>query len=338
MKNMIAHEPVELAEALRALEQAAGITWTLEPVAGEADAVGTVSAGGNSLRFGSEFKRHVRRSMLGRLREQLEQATERRGLPVILCTDYADKGMAQALRDAGLQFIDKAGNGFLNQGGIFVFVTGQPKPVGTRVRERTGRAFQGAGLKLVFELLRNPQLAGRPYRELAALARISLFAVKQAMDDLGDKGFLAPGDTSRQLRQQKRLLDDWSVAYRDRLRPELLRGRYVAANADWWHEVAMGAFPVCWGGEVAATQLGLMRHPQVYTVYGHGNVNALIAAARLHRDAAGNVELLDAFWREPAGGLAPDLLIYADLVTSGVERNMETAQELYAQRIQAKMA
>lgn len=331
-------EQAELADVLQALEQAVGMAWTLEPAAGGVDAVGTLEVNGCTLRFAMEFKRHVRRSMLGRLRNELAQAREQHGLPIIFGMDYVDHGMAQALRAAGIQFIDKAGNGFLNQGGAFVFISGQSKPVGARVRERAGRAFQGAGLRLVFELLRNPQLAERPYRELAGLARISLFAVKQAMDDLGDKGFLVPSGNRRHVRQLKRLLDDWCVAYRDRLRPELVRGLYAVANVEWWQHMDIGAFPACWGGEVAATKLGLMRHPQVHTVYGHGNVNALIAAAKLHRDAAGGVELLDAFWYEPERGIAPDLLVYADLVTSGIERNMETAQELYAQRLQAKFA
>lgn len=337
MKNEHTREHVDLDEALAALEQTGGITCTLES-AGDGDATGAVSVGESRFRFGMVFKHHVRRSMLGRLRDELAHARERRNLPVVLCTDYVDKGMAQALREAAIQFVDKAGNGFLNHGGVFVFVTGQPKPAGTRVRERTGRAFQGAGLRLVFELLRNPQLAERPYRELAKLASISLFAVKLAMDDLGDKGFLVPSGSRRQLRQQKRLLDDWSVAYRDRLRPDLLRGRYMAAKAEWWQDLAMGPLPACWGGEVAATKLGFMRHPQVHTVYGYGSINALIVAAKLHRDAAGNVELFEAFWQDPTGDIAPDLLIYADLVTSGVERNMEAARELYAQRIQDKLA
>jgi hypothetical protein len=335
MKNNCANERADLAEAFRALERAAGITWKLEHADG-VDAIGTVSATGRDLRFGIEFKRHVRRSLLGRLHETLRQTSNRLGLPVMLCTDYADKGMAQALKDAGIQFVDKAGNGFLNQTGVFLFVTGLPKPAGTRVRERTGRAFQGAGLRLVFELLRNPQLAERPYRELAEFAGISLFAVKLAMDDLADKGFLAPQGNHRYLRQQKRLLDDWSVAYRDRLRPGLLRGKFMATNAEWWNDVKMGTFRACWGGEVAATRLGFLRHPQVHTVYHHGDINGLIAAARLHRDEGGNVEILDAFWREPAGDAAPDLLIYADLVTSGLERNMEAARELHAQRIESE--
>jgi hypothetical protein len=133
--------------------------------------------------------------------------------------------------------------------------------------------------------------------------------------------------------QLKRLLDEWSIAYRDRLRPKLTRGLYAAEKPDWWQGADLAGLPACWGGEVAATKLGLMRHPQVVSVYCHGNVNALIAQGRLRPAADGNVEVLDAFWAEPAGDLAPDLLTYADLMTSGNERNVEVARELYAQRI-----
>jgi hypothetical protein len=45
------------------------------------------------------------------------------------------------------------------------------------------------------------------------------------------------------------------------------------------------------------------------------------------------VELLDVFWQDDGGILAPDLVVYADLITSGTERNIETAKELYDRRI-----
>lgn len=324
----------EIDEAFRALATTLDIAWKLEPCLG-LDAIALVSVQGVEIRAGIELRRHLRDSMLGRLREELRHAAGSHGLPTLLCTDYADSRMAKTLREVGIQFIDKAGNAYLDQPGFFVLVHGEPKPAGVYKRQRAGRAFQPAGLRLVFELMRDPRLAGRTYRELAGIAGVSLTAVKFAMDDLTDKGFVREGGGDRRrVVQLKRLLDEWSIAYRDRLRPRLLRGLYAAEKPDWWQNADLTALPGCWGGEVAATKLGLMRHPQVHSVYSHGKVNALIAQGRLRPAEDGNVEVLDAFWKSPDGALAPDLLIYADLVTSGDERNMETARELHARRIE----
>ena len=67
-------------------------------------------------------------------------------------------------------------------------------------------------------------------------------------------------------------------------------------------------------------------------------MNQLIAKGRLRQADDGEVETLEAFWAEPAGELAPDLLVYADPVTSGDERNMEAARQVYAQRTENELA
>lgn len=337
MKNKPAIDTVELTEMFRALGQCADIECQLDPFP-TLDARVKLTFQERPMEIGVQMRRHVRKSMLGQIHERLEELEAKHKLPIILCADYVGPNLANEVKDAGIQFVDRAGNAYLNADGIYVFIQGKPKPKGVLIKEKGGRAFQSAGLRLVFELLRDPQLADKPYRELAEKAGISLFAVKCAMDDLEAKGYLQKTGKRRQLKQGRRLLDEWCVAYRDRLRKELLRGTYKAGKADWWNTVNIRELPACWGSEVAATEMKLMRNPQVFTVYCQGNVNPLIAAGKLHRQDAGNVEILDAFWGNENDKNAPDLIVYADLITSGIERNMETAKELYAQRLAAKLA
>jgi hypothetical protein len=55
-------------------------------------------------------------------------------------------------------------------------------------------------------------------------------------------------------------------------------------------------------------------------------------ALRLIKDATGEVELREKFWRFEAPeypDLVPPLLIYADLLATADDRNIETAQKLY---------
>ena len=53
---------------------------------------------------------------------------------------------------------------------------------------------------------------------------------------------------------------------------------------------------------------------------------------------SGNLEILEIFWDEgyvgTLPGLVPELLIYADLVGSGVERNIQIANEILANDLQ----
>jgi len=277
--------------------------------------------------------------MLGRLREELEYAAGFfEHLPMILCTEYVEPRLAEALRFAGIQFIDKAGNAFLDVDDVFLIIQGQPKPSSVRKKERAGRAFQGAGLKVLFELLRFPEMVLMPYRDIADATHVSVTTVKHCLDDLVDKGHLQKHDKHRRLHCTKRLLDEWSIAYRDHLRPELMVGRYRAETNGWWQQLDLAAHQACWSGEVAAEKLALMRHAQVQTIYRSGSVAELIARGRLCRDEDGTVEILEAFWQDGDDELAPDLLIYADLITSGSERAIETAQELYEQRIKRRFA
>ncbi|OXH90692.1 hypothetical protein CA831_09400, partial [Burkholderia multivorans] len=92
------------------------------------------------------------------------------------------------------------------------------------------------------------------------------------------------------------------------------------------------------GGEPAADLLTHDLKPAAITVYTHGPVsNRLLLDARLRADERGDVEILQAFWppsaaldwRDPALPLAPPLLIYADLVSTGDSRNLAAAEQIH---------
>ena len=57
-------------------------------------------------------------------------------------------------------------------------------------------------------------------------------------------------------------------------------------------------------------------------------------------DESGNIQVYQQFWNEdlisPLPKTAPALLIYGDLMASGVERNIETAQKIYDEIIAAQ--
>jgi hypothetical protein len=106
----------------------------------------------------------------------------------LLITDYIRPGEAESLKHNKVEFIDTAGNVYLNQPPLYVDIIGRKKP---EKPLRAKRAFQKTGLKLIYVLLRQPQAINWNYRELANAAGIALGTVSWILADLREMGFIA---------------------------------------------------------------------------------------------------------------------------------------------------
>lgn len=150
-------------------------------------------------------------------------------------------------------------------------------------------------------------------------------------------------EEKRRLTAPDRLLDEWVANYPTILRPRLQPRRFAAPSADWWRALRaedLAAFDACWGGEVAALALlpgsELSGEPQ--TLYMRParmaqGIHALTSRYRLKPQPNGPIEILEAFWDasidDPTRpGLAPPVLVYADLMASLQPTNLEVAAEL----------
>ncbi len=249
--------------------------------------------------------------------------------PLVACP-YMTPSVAGEFQKAGVPFIDSAGNVFLRGSGLLFRHTGE-RPLTQRVREpgaRGTRAFQPTGLRFLYEVMvRDCTPITGTYRELNVLTGVSLGAIGWILNSLADRGFLTEIDGVRRLAKKRELLDQWCDAYRQRLRPKYLVGRFSFRDTHDLHdrELPAGAY---WGGEVAAAKLTDAIRPELGTLYTEGNVNLCMAKLGLREDDHGNVELLTGFWHNPLSGtaLVPPLLVYGDLITSGSSRNVEAAR------------
>jgi hypothetical protein len=289
--------------------------------------------------FSAIIKKTLTNDILGYVIAELREA---RSQPGVLITRYVTPNQAEKLRRANAQFIDTAGNAFLNQPPLFVLVTGNRRSEDT-VKARPARSFSATGIRVLFALLCRPALAAASYRDIAAAADVSLGAVSQVMEDLKSAGYLVnqqgrQGQQGREGRERRlmkheELIRRWGEAYSERLRPKLLISRFSAENPDWWKEINLEEMNACWSGEVAAAKLTRYLRPQVKTIYAPNRLAALQLKFRFRQDKNGDIELLKKFWtfdRDAAPpGTAPALLVYADLMASGDERNIETAGMIY---------
>lgn len=331
-KRLPRHEPDLLQTALAAV-QLPGLQWTIlgeerGGVAERTDVGVCLRFDGREIRYVTELKRGLRRATLGATVHHLAGYGDK----ALLVADYITPPMADELRARGVQFIDTAGNAYLTQPPLYVWIKGQ-RPQATFARQvQGGRAFQATGLQVLFTLLCVPKAVNRPYRDIAALAGVAHGTVGWVMAELPQLGFVATLRKQRRLIDTERLLKRWVDAYGQTLRPKLLLGRYEARKLDWADDIDATRYGLRLGGEPAAARLAHHLRPGTATFYGNKIDPRLLIEQRLQPDRNGNVEVLRRFWtfEGETPGLAPHLLVYADLLAIGDTRCLEIAGEMYA--------
>lgn len=257
--------------------------------------------------------------------------------PFLLVAKYINGQMAEQLKQDGIEFIDTAGNAFINQPPLYIFIKGtRPPDIAKHIPVK--RAFKPAGLRTIYAFLCNPGLENKTYREIAAVTDVALGTVDWIMKELKELGYLLDmGKRGNRLIQKEKLLHRWLTAYPEQLRLKLTLGRFKGEYG-WWQQKTLDPFKAQWGGEVAAAKLTQYLQPQIITIYTTPQqLNQLLIGNRLKRDPTGDVEILERFWKptEPLTGkdLVHPILIYADLLATGNERNIETARIIYEQHI-----
>jgi len=153
------------------------------------------------------------------------------------------------------------------------------------------------------------------------------------MQELIDLNFILKTKQTRKLKNSNELLNRWITAYHDVLRPRLLkkRMRFIKQeNYTKWKEIDLAKVTgrVYWGGEPGANLLTGYLHPGTFTIYTDQNWHNF-KEIELVPDDNGKVEILDIFWKPETFAGVPPVLIYADLMSSGSDRNIETANMIY---------
>ncbi|MCB2182684.1 MAG: hypothetical protein KQH63_11695 [Desulfobulbaceae bacterium] len=340
MNKRIAEQAV-LQQAVNALAGATGLLLEIVHPPALADKYGPDAAlkiaipGMEGARqFAVEVINILNRASLGFAIQRLGQFQERG----ILVTTYVTPPIAEELRKMNIQFIDAAGNAFLNTLPLFIYIKGNKLPE-LRRPEPMNRAFRPAGLQVIFALLCNKGLENAPFRQIARLALVALGTVGLVMKDLKEMGYLVDmGKRGRRLTKKENLLERWVTAYPEQLRQKLTIGRFTAQNHNWWQETDIRAFHGFWGGEIAAAKATEYLKPQIATLYMHDQPGKLIIGNKLKKAADGDIEILKAFWdfgdvKTEFPDLAPPLLVYADLLATGNPRNIETAKLIYDKNI-----
>lgn len=339
------HNPDLLKAALEAFTRTTGLVARLidsgpqMPAATTSyrpDALIEIQTQDKLLRFVVELKRLDRYAAVAQARTFWPEDAQP---PLILVAPFITPQTAQRCRDLHLFFMDAAGNAYIDQPGLYVYVTGQKRPAGFPAIT-PGRMNNPATLKVVFALLCRPELVNCPYREIATAAQVALGTVGLAMKELEtrkDVGTFGATVPKRRLVDPERLLKQWVDFYPATLRPKLRPRRFRAPEFTRFAEINIGEYDAYWGGEVAAGRLTHYLKPQTATIYARQSLSKLITDNRLRADVNGDIEALDVFWdpktlQHPVD-IVPPILVYADLVATTDGRNLETARLLYEREI-----
>lgn len=287
----------------------------------------------NNQQFIVEAKSTVRTSNQGLVMSQLEEMKQKSNRPIILIAEYISKKATEELKERGINYIDTAGNAFIKYNDLVVLIEGQKKA--KKEKTNQSRAFQEAGLKILFHLLYKPEHLQDSYRKIAEKADVSIGSVSNVMAELEELNFLLKTNDKRVLKNTNELLERWIVEFNAVLRPRIVRKRMRFVDPDGqrnWKQLDTQSNDgvILWGGEPGGALLTNNLRPEQFVIFTDLELSGLAKQFRLVPAENGEIEVLQKFWKNDLGNdkIAPALLIYADLINSGFGRNIETAKQI----------
>ena len=339
VSNNSEHKLLELA--VKTANQDTGLEFVvdIEPVIDGIRCDATLKVKGyDNLIFVAEIKKWTSHKSIGSIASQIQRLPKKG----ILIADYVNPNMADKLKKLDVQFMDTVGNIYINEMPLFIFVKGNKKPNHkdnlTFETMRRGRAFQPTGLKVVFAMLTNPKLVNAPYREIADVSEVALGSVGWVINDLKQGNYLIEYNKHRRLNNISKLTIKWVDAYIEKLRPKLFIGLFSTDKLNWLENIVK--YKAKLGGETAAEILTGHLKPEVTTIYlNQDNNNKLMLENRLRKDKKGKILVFKSFWNneniqasttiKDLNKIVHPLIIYADLIATQEQRNIETARIIY---------
>ncbi|MGM0745890.1 MAG: type IV toxin-antitoxin system AbiEi family antitoxin [Bacteroidota bacterium] len=276
----------------------------------------------------AEIKKEIRKHHIPQLKELQDKVG-----PLMLVAERLYPNIKKLLNEAGIDWIDVAGNIHLEEGETLVWID---RHTTTPIQQKKNRAFTKTGLKVVFLFLHDETWLNKTYREIAEAADVALGNIKHVLDGLKEHDFVyAKNEDVLKLKNRDRLLDQWITAFADELKPRIQKGRYNFINKEAgknWKKLLLGEQDQ-WGGEPAADLLTNDLKPVEYILYTKKNRAELMKELKLIPDKNGKVEIREPYWtvEQNLPNIAPRLVVYTDLMITGDPRNIKIAKEIYAE-------
>jgi len=256
----------------------------------------------------------------------------------ILFADFINPVMAEKFRRRSINFVDCAGNLSIKNKQLSLHAKGK-KLSRLRNRRVRGRAFNTAGLKLIFAIFNQPRFLQMSYRDVSNKVNIALGSVGPVIDDLYASGYILD-DGERRLVNKKRLFERWVDGYLEKLRPRQILACYSSKDENWWKNADPARYLGLWGGEVIIAKATPFMMPESITLYFSSEIKQKEFAEEygLKEDDEGDICVYKSFWsptfagNENLEGLSP-MIVYADIVDSINPGSWDVAKTFYGEWI-----
>jgi hypothetical protein len=176
----------------------------------------------------------------------------------ILFAPYVGRKMAQYLAGKRVNFMDLAGNCYIEVGKEYLAMVEGRTPL---PKAAVGRGLGVAGNQVLFAILARPHILNEPVRQVAAVAGVGKTAVANTLLRLEEEGLIGKGKQHRIILNRKEILERWLVGYVNMVRPRLILGNFRTADLDPGQLEAKiekhltGQIEWAWGGGAAAFRL-----------------------------------------------------------------------------------
>lgn len=271
----------------------------------------------------------------------------RKDNPLLVVADYITPKSKEALKSNGVNYIDSYANVYLNLKHLKIYVEkNNAKPVYNVYSE----VFTRAGGQVLFQLLQDPELINANQERLAKISCVSLGSVSKTIKGLQKEGFAVKWNKEKkyQLVKREELLEKWVVLVNEKILPAHKVGNFKFSQnqlSDWYKNLL---YPrLFWGGEPGASLLTKNLNPEKFTIYTDKTKQDIIQQFRLIPDEYGEIIIYNKFWQEKNmfdelsyvgnENTVHPLLIYAELIYSGNERNLETAKIIFDEYIKPNL-
>ncbi|NLT52688.1 MAG: hypothetical protein GXX85_17430 [Ignavibacteria bacterium] len=279
--------------------------------------------------FVVEVKREIRNHQLDKIKQMAEK---NRNFLLIANTIFPK--IKEELRKEGIAYLDAAGNIFLKTAKTNIWIEGHKKE--KTEKEKINRAFTATGLRVIYLFLIDNELVNETQRRIAEEAGIALGNINYIINGLREQEFLIEkGKKQYQLINKNNLLEKWTGAYEEKLKPALYIGNFRFAKAEDeknWKQLLLKPEQTFWGGEPAGDLITQYLAPEIFTLYTEETRNELIKNYRIVPANEGNIKVYNKFWKDRETfneTIVHPLLAYTDLMNTGNSRCIETAKLIY---------
>jgi len=302
----------------------------IHEVNNETDAQLEIKLGKERHTFLVEVKNELRQASLPAILDKISKQTDR----WLVVSKYIPQPIKQQLKEQGINYLEVAGNCYINAGGLFIYVN--DRSVSLSRKTPAGRFWKPAGVKFQFAILSSPKLLNESYRTIADAAGIALGNIGPLLEELQGKGYAVKINGIWSFINKFTLILRWTEIYPAILKPELPKGRFRFLKSSMrqeWRNLTPNNF--LWGGEPAAELYTNFLEPGFFIIYSAKPVAEVMKELQLVPDVNGDVELRKQFWnnsffkdRTTISHAVPPLLAYADLMNTSDSRNWEVAERI----------